>query len=191
MGHEAYSCDVQECSGGHPEWHIQGDVIEVIKHHGPWNFIGLHPPCTCISLSGNSTYGEGMPKHELRLEAIAWTEKLWIVAKGSAEFVYLENPVGTLRRYSDAFPKPQYIQPWQFGHAEQKKTGLWLHNLPDLKQTDNVYDEMMNLPKNKRGRIHYMPPSANRGKIRSKTYPGIATALAEQYSKLQKVKNNY
>jgi hypothetical protein len=79
-------------------------------------------------------------------------------------------------------PKPQYIQPYQFGHLEQKKTGLFLHNLPALLETDNVYQAMMLLPKRERERLHYLPPSAARWKIRSETYQGIADAMAVQWS---------
>ena len=81
-------------------------------------------------------------------------------------------------------PKPQYIQPYQFGHLEQKKTGLFLHNLPALLEADNVYQAMMLLPKRERERLHYLPPSAVRWKIRSETYQGIADAMAQQWGQL-------
>ena len=183
-GHEAYSCDIQECSGGHPEWHITGDVFDAITNNGQWDIIILHPPCTALAVSGNAWYGYGMAKHQERSHALAWTRDLWNVAKLHALVgVALENPVGVLTKHPD-FGKPQYVQPWMFGHKEQKKTGLWLHNLPKLSETDNVYDAMMELPKNERERMHYMSPSAERGKLRSKTYDGIAQAMAEQWGKL-------
>jgi len=78
-------------------------------------------------------------------------------------------------------PKPQYVHPWMFGHMEQKKTGLWLHGMPDLVETNNVYDEMMLLPNNERQRLHYLPPSKDRWKLRSKTFQGIAEAMADQW----------
>jgi hypothetical protein len=78
-------------------------------------------------------------------------------------------------------PKPQFVQPYMFGHTEQKKTGLFLYGLPELKETKNVFDEMMLLPKNVRERLHYLPPSPDRWKIRSTTYQGIAAAMATQW----------
>jgi hypothetical protein len=91
--------------------------------------------------------------------------------------VAMENPVGVL-----PIKPTQYVQPWQFGHPESKKTGLWLHNLPKLVETDNVHEEFLGLPKNKQQRLHYLPPSADRWKIRSTTFQGIADAMAAQWS---------
>ena len=177
LGHEAYSCDIQECSGGHPEWHIQDDVINTIVaplNNDPWDVIILHPPCTALAVSGNAWYGTGMEKNNERDEAIEWTTNLWNIAKQYALVgVALENPVGVLSKHPD-FGKPQYIQPWQFGHGETKKTGLWLHNLPELVPT-NIVD-------GREQRVWKMGPSADRGKLRSKTFPGIARAIADQWS---------
>lgn len=92
----------------------------------------------------------------------------------------MENPVGVLPRLGMIKPA-QYVQPYQFGHMEQKKTGLWLHNLPELRPTNDVYEEMMKLPKNERERLHYLPPSPDRWKIRSTTFQGIADAMAAQW----------
>jgi hypothetical protein len=180
LGHEAFSCDIQECSGGHPEWHIQGDAGDAIASQ-KWDLIGLHPPCTCLAVSGNRWYGNGMPMNEKRLTAAKAVEIIWTLATWQADKVYLENPVGVINKFCPYMPKPQYIQPWQFGHMEQKKTGLWLHNLPNLVETDNVYEEMMKLTKKERERIWYMSPGPERGKERSKTYTGIARAMAEQW----------
>jgi len=94
--------------------------------------------------------------------------------------VCFENPVGVLRRLGGMI-KPQFVQPYMFGHLEQKKTGLFLHGLPELKETKNVFGEMMQLPKNVRERLHYLPPSPDRWKIRSTTYQGIADAMATQW----------
>ena len=91
----------------------------------------------------------------------------------------MENPVGVL-----PFKPSQYIQPWMFGHPESKKTGLWLHNLPKLKETNNVKHIMDKLPKNKQQRLHYLPPSPERSKIRSKTFAGIASAMASQWKNI-------
>ena len=187
LGHEAYSCDLIDCSGDHPEWHIKGDVVEAIKSR-KWDFIGLHLPCTCVTVSGNSTYGlekDGTPKprHSERIKAVLWMEFVWSLAISVCDKVYLENPVGVLRSMSDVFPNPQYVQPWMFGHTEKKRTGLFLHGLPRLKETNNVKEEMQKLPKNVQERLHYLPPSEDRAKLRSKTFPGIAKAMAEQWTK--------
>ena len=178
-GHCAYSCDLLP-SDDNSEWHIQNDVIKAITESLPWDLIILHPPCTALTVAGNSTYGKGMPKNDERIKAIEWTHELWNVAKTRANRVALENPVGVLNSV-EGMPKPVYVHPWQFGHPEQKKTGLWLHNLPPLKPTNNVYDEMMKLPKNERQRLHYLPPSADRWKIRSTTFQGIADAMANAW----------
>jgi len=175
LGHEAYSCDILPCSGGHPEWHIQGDVLNIRRNNNygkGWDLIILHPPCTCLSVSGNRWYGKTAPLHmrQRRIEAQEWTEGLWVEACFACKYVALENPVGVLTLNV----KPFYIQPWQFGHGETKKTGLWLHNLPKLIPT-NIVD-------GREQRIWKMAPSADRGKERSKTFPGIAKAMAEQWS---------
>ena len=111
LGQEAYSCDIQDCSGGRPEWHIQGDIEEAIKLGSifdgkPWDFIGLHCPCTAIAVSGNRWYGTGMPMHQQRIDSVKWIEKVWSLAVQHCDRVYLENPVGVLNRSSSVFPKP-------------------------------------------------------------------------------------
>lgn len=164
LGHIAYSCDIQECSGGSPEWHIQQDIMAVIPLR-KWDIIILHPPCTYIANSGNRWYAGT----DLRKDAIAWTQNLWDVATFYCARVALENPVGSLR-----LPiKPIYYQPWQFGHGEVKKTGFWLHGLPELIPTQIV--------EGREPKVHYAAPGIDRGKIRSKTLPGIARAMAEQW----------
>lgn len=172
LGHEAYSCDLQKESGGHPEWHLWGDVFLAI-HAKQWDLIILHPPCTKIAVSGNRWYGENLLRFHERIEAVKWTEKLWNYAKQNCKYVALENPVGTLNTYGD-FPQPYYIQPWQFGHGETKKTGFWLYNLPLLQPT--------NIVEGREQKVWKMPPSEDRAKLRSKTYPGIAAAMASQWS---------
>ena len=96
--------------------------------------------------------------------------------------VCMENPVGVLRRMG-GLHKPQFVQPYQFGHLEQKRTGLFLSGLPDLVPTRDVFDEMMKLPRNVRERLHYLPPSPDRWKLRSTTFKGIAEAMAEQWGR--------
>lgn len=165
-GHNAISCDLLPTDRPGP--HIQGDCIDAIKSR-QWDLIIMHPPCTALAVSGNRWYGNGMPKHNERLDAIKWTLDLWELAKRHARIgVAMENPVGVLPM------KPtQYIQPWQFGHGETKKTGLWLHNLPPLVPTDIV--------EGREQRIWKLPPSADRWKIRSTTFQGIADAMAAQW----------
>jgi hypothetical protein len=178
-GHDAWSCDLIETeSGGR---HMVRDVFEAVSAQA-WDLIILHPPCTKIALCGNSTYGFGMPKHAERLEAIAWTEKLWEFAKSKCAKVAMENPKNVM---GPMIGKPtQAIHPYEYGHLEQKETWLWLHGLPKLVGPDNVYEEMMKLPKKTRERIHYMSPSANRGKERARFFQGWADAMAEQWGRL-------
>ena len=175
LGHDAWSCDLLP-SDNLTDYHYTGDCWPVIAEG--WDLIIMHPPCTALAVSGNRWYGSGMPKHQDRLDSIDWTLALYEHAKKHAPKVAFENPVGVLP------VKPtQYIQPYQFGHAESKKTGLWLHNLPPLVPTDNVEDVWRTLPKKEAQRIHFLPPSADRWKIRSETYKGIAEAMASQWSK--------
>jgi len=121
-----------------------------------------------------------MTKHNQRIESAKWTESLWKVCKAASDKVCFENPVGVLSRLTN-MPKAHYIQPYQFGHMEQKKTGLFLHNLEPLEPTNDVFEAMMKLPKNKRQRLHYLPPSKDRWKLRSMTYAGIAEAMSKQW----------
>ena len=171
LGHDVTSCDLLPSDDDSPH-HVQCDVIDVIKSRR-WDLIIIHPPCMALAVSGNRWYGRGMPKHQERLDSIAWTMVLFDLCKEYADRVAMENPVGVL-----PIKGSQYIQPWQFGHGETKKTGLWLHNLPDLVPTDVV--------EGREQRIWKLPPSADRWKIRSETYQGIADALAAQYSVLPK-----
>ena len=171
LGHDVTSCDLLPSDDNSPH-HIQGDVIDVIKSKR-WDLIIIHPPCTALAVSGNRWYGKGMPKHQERLDSIAWTMALFDLCKEYADRVAMENPVGVLPMKAS-----QYIQPWQFGHGETNKTGLWLHNLPCLVPTDVV--------EGREQRIWKLPPSTDRWKIRSETYQGIADALAAQYSVLPK-----
>lgn len=182
-GHNAISCDLLPTDVDGP--HIQGDVIAHLEGvaGGHYDLIVAHPECTKLCVSGNRTYGEGKPKHHLRLESARWTGEFWKLARSKANRVAFENPVGVLARMTD-MPNATYVHPWQFGHMEQKKTGLHLHNLPPLVETNNVYDAMMRLPKRERERVFYLPPSPDRWKIRSTTYQGIADAMAEQWGAL-------
>lgn len=165
-GHEAVSCDLLPTDTPGP--HLQGDVLQVLDTEGPWDLVIAHPPCTALAVSGNRWYGKGQPKHAERLEAVRWTLALWEKLKQAAPRVCMENPVGVL-----PVPATQYVQPWQFGHGETKKTGLWLHGLEPLVPTDVV--------EGREQRIWRLPPSEDRAKVRSKTYAGIAQAMASQW----------
>ena len=177
LGHDVWSCDLLQSDDNSP-YHIQGDCIPVIKQG--WDIIIMHPPCTALAVSGNAHYGTGMAKHNERLNSIQWTIKLFELAKQHAAVgVAMENPVGVL-----PIKATQYIQPYMFGHTEQKKTGLWLHGLPPLVETNNVYSVMMLLPRKQRERLHFLSPSLDRWKIRSTTYQGIADAMANQWGAL-------
>ena len=183
LGHTAISCDLLPTDAPGP--HHQGDVIEYLNGFDDDHFdlIIAHPECTKLCVSGNAWYGEGKEKYHMRLEAVKWTMMFWELCKSKAKRVCFENPVGVLSRLG-GMVKASYVQPYQFGHAEQKKTGLHLHNLPQLTDTHNVYDEMMLLPKRERERMHYLSPSPDRWKIRGTTYKGIASAMAEQWGQL-------
>lgn len=168
------SCDLLPADDG-AENHIQGDALDVIqsKH---WGLILIHPPCTALAVSGNAWYGAGMEKNAERLEAIKWTTSLWNLVCDHSDYAVMENPVGVL-----PFKPAQYIQPYEFGHPESKKTGLWLHNLPKLQPADDVKAVHDALPKKDRMKMHYLSPSKDRWKIRSKTYEGIGRAIAKQH----------
>lgn len=185
-GHNAFSCDIQEPSGGHPEWHIHGDVLKILQggqittmdgvtHEiQKWDLIIAHPPCTELCASGQRWFKEGWKDYKLQRMAIAFFYRF---VMADCDRIAIENPVGVM---STAYRKPdQIINPWQFGHPEQKKTCLWLKGLPPLVETDNVYDYMMTLPLKERTRIWQM--GSGHSKERSVTYEGIAQAMAEQW----------
>ena len=131
-----------------------------------WGLIILHPDCTAMAVSGNRWYGKGMPMHQKRIDAIEWTLKLWEAAKLYSDRVALENPVSVIFSH---LPNVHYIQPWQFGHGETKKTGFALHGLEPLKPTDIV--------EGREQRIWKMPPSETRKRDRSQTFKGLLTQL--------------
>jgi len=177
LGHEAFSCDILPCSGGHPEWHLQQDVTELLRRS--WNLIVAFPPCTYLTVSGNrwfnvDRYGEkAVQRHKDRKEAIKF---FLMFANADCDYIAIENPIGIM---SSAWRKPdQIIQPWMFGHGETKATCLWLRGLPMLEPSQVVDGRQQHIWK--------MPPSPERSKLRSKTFPGIAKAMAEQWGNLIK-----
>jgi hypothetical protein len=176
-GHEAYSCDLQECSGGHPEWHLQMDAHEAIELM-EWDQIIMHPPCTKVCVSGNSTHANTWQ----RIDAANWNADLFNHAKRKCKRVAMENPVGVMNRIRPDLPKPNYVDLWWFGTREMKKTGWWLHGLKPL-VADNVVGPP---PKDSKERLKWqkiwmMSPGAERGKLRSKLDPNLARAMAEQW----------
>jgi hypothetical protein len=177
-GFDAWSCDLLPCDDK-SAYHLQCDVLDAIRSQ-EWDLIILHPPCTALAVSGNAWYGEGMKKHDERVESVKWTFDLFRLACSVSDHVAMENPVGVLPKMA-GMKCTQYVQPYQFGHPESKKTGLWLHGLPMLKETKNVKAEFDSLPKNQQQRLHYLPPSKDRWKIRSTTFLGIAEAMADQW----------
>ena len=141
---------------------------------GKWDLLIAHPPCTHLAVSGARWFAEGRKPLSLRFEAAAFFMKF---AETDIPRIAIENPVCVM---STLYRKPdQIINPWQFGHPEQKKTCLWLKNLPRLTETDNVYEDMMSLPVKERTRIWQL--GSGHAKERSKTFPGIAKAMADTW----------
>lgn len=172
-GVEAFSCDIEPCSGNYPEWHIRRDVRDVLARE--WDAVIAFPPCTHLASSGARWFKEKQ-RDGRQQQGI---DLFMACVDANSPRVAVENPVGIM---STQYRKPdQIIQPWQFGHPETKATCLWLKGFPVLVETDNVKQEMMELSTSERNRIHYMPPSPERSKLRSKTYSGIARAIAEQW----------
>lgn len=196
LGYEAYSCDLLPCSGGHPEWHLQMDVLEAIKggmlkmQSGKlieirrWDKAIFHPVCTfltnagvrhlhshVISVNGKRAKIHGQERMKMMVEAANFFNKLKNC--GIAQ-IAIENPIPHKYAREIIGKYDQLIQPWQFGHGETKATCLWLKGLPKLIPTDIV--------PGREARIHNMSPGPDRAKLRSKTFPGIAKAMAQQWS---------
>jgi len=188
LGHNAFSCDLQP-TRGNPEWHYQGNIMDAMHETGYFEAVNLdliilHPDCTAMALSGNRWYGRDMPHNDKRIKSVEWTLKLWELALKRSDRVCLENPKSVIFPFlRDIGHIVQYIQPWMFGHTENKETGLCLHGLPNLKPTNDVSHLMVNMSKAETDKIHRMPPSPTRKRDRSVTYQGIANAMANQWSK--------
>ena len=175
-GHDVTSCDILPAET--PGKHYQGDVFDILDDG--WDMMIAHPPCTYLSNSG-----------------VCWLhrdESRWGKMRDGAEFfkrlldadipkIAIENPIMHLYAVEIIGRRQdQVIQPYMFGHRERKATCLWLKGLPKLTETQNVFAEMMLLPKRERERLHYLPPGPDRQKERSRTFKGIADAMAEQWS---------
>lgn len=213
LGHNAYSCDLLECSGGHPEWHFHQDVLEVIKNgggnlqngeqafiEGTWDLMIAHPPCTYLAVSGAKWYyhpdDKDLPIEQRRPHPKFPTRAqdredganfFMALANANIEYIAIENPVGIM---NTRWRKPdQVVQPYHFGDSASKKTCLWLKNLPPLEYTDVVDPgEYIEFGSGKRlakwysdGLTKTKTPEERRT-WRSKTFPGFAKAIAEQWS---------
>lgn len=164
LGHDAWSCDLLPTDGD-PEWHLIGDVLEVIEDG--WDLMIAHPPCTDLSVSGARHFAAKIADGRQQ-RALDFVQ---LLMDAPIERIAIENPISVI---SSKIRKPdQIIQPWQFGHGETKATCLWLKNLPKLEATDIV--------EGREQRMHRLPPSPDRWKIRSTTYKGIAKAMADQW----------
>lgn len=178
-GHEAYSCDILPPSGGHPEWHIQGDVLPLLKEH--WDLIIAHPPCTYLCVAGLHYSKKDPTRMKKTMKAYDFFMKLY---NAPAKMIAVENPVGIV---STLFRKPdQIINPFQFGQPERKKTCLWLKGLPKLIPTSNLEVKPYKTIIRKTGRqagkeYNYYWRQGKSAKERSKTFQGIADAMAEQW----------
>lgn len=208
-GHNAFSCDIVECSGGHPEWHIQGDVLPLLERQDNgnngwhdiyfstmdgvehsvkrWDIIIAHPPCTYLTVTGNrwfnvDRYGDkAVQRAKDREDAVNF---FMAFANADCDHICIENPVGCMStRWRKA---DQIIQPWMFGDAFEKKTCLWLIGLKPLEETDVVTPA----PRKQFASGNTMPawyaeawhlPKEERARLRSKTFPGIAKAMADQW----------
>jgi hypothetical protein len=213
LGHEAYSCDLLECSGGHPEWHFNMDVFKVIKNKGgklqngkekhvpQWDIMIAHPPCTYLAVSGAKWYYHPEDNHlpveqrrphpkypnraKDREEAIKFFIKL---SKVPIDKIVIENPIGII---SSRWRKPdQVVQPFMFGDEARKTTCLWLKNLPLLKPTKMVgegeriyFKSGKSQPKWYSDAFVKAKSHEERRTMRSKTFPGMARAMAEQWTK--------
>ena len=176
LGHEAYSCDIQPCSGGHPEWHLQQDVTQLLKLK--WDLIIAHPPCTYLSNAGaRFLYPKGKLNEERLAKGIKAKEFFMQFYDNDCPRIAIENPIPS--KIYGLPPYTQIIQPYMFGHPYSKKTCLWLKGLPKLKPTDIVSENEIQSTKvagnwfNKGGK--------DRQKNRAKTFDGIARAMVAQW----------
>ena len=182
LGHEAYSCDIEECSGGHPEWHLQQDVIPLLSEK--WDMIIAFPPCTYLSNAGACRLypQKGMLNQERYEKGLKGKEFFLSIYNADCPKIAIENPVS-----STIFDMPKHtqeIQPYQFGHPYTKKTRLWLKGLPILTPSELLEPIGPYVPSGTGRKDRNKYGSAKRGddaKNRSKTFPGIAKAMANQW----------
>lgn len=204
LGHEAFSCDILPTSGENPEWHIQDDVLKVIKNNN-WDLMIAFPPCTHLAVSG-ARHFKKKQEDGRQQDAINFFKKLWNADQwGGINYICIENPVGIMS--SVLRPPDQYIHPYYFGDPFQKKTGLWLKKLKPLrhiskgdqlelgdeniKVTHTHKGEFVTFSSGKRMAKWYHEAKDKTGHKRSKTFPGIAKAMATQFSKQLQYEKNF
>ena len=210
-GHNAFSCDILPCSGGHPEWHIQTDVLSILNpttHYeqgydeywdgicfytenafhrikGKWDLIIAHPPCTYLTLAGNKwfkpEFADRFPDRQKQRKEAV--DFFMAIANADCDKIAIENPVGVM---SSQWRKPdQYIEPYMFGDPEKKKTGLWLKGLQLLKPTNIVEPVIIHCKSGANEPRWHMETmhlqKEERSRVRSQTFPGIARAMADQW----------
>ena len=193
-GHIAYSCDILECSGGRPDWHIHDNVMNVIDGEcvfrtqdgnvhkvDKWDLIIAHPPCTYLANSGVHLFYKEEGRWDKMYEAAVFFNE---ILNTNCERICVENPIQHCHARKLIRKYDQTIQPWMFGHPYTKRTCLWLKNLPKLKETNNVLEQMNSMTKKEINKLYLLPPSEDRARIRSKTFHGIAEAMAEQWGVL-------
>lgn len=175
-GHDAWSCDLLPADDG-SEYHYQGDVMDIINDG--WDLLIGHPPCTYLCNSGVSWLHKQEGRWDRMRDGAEFFKLLW---ESDIPRIALENPI--MHKYAKEIigtNQTQLVQPWMFGHAESKATCLWLKGLNPLIETNNVKEKWKMLPKKEAQRLHMLPPSKDRWKLRSETYQGIADAMAEQW----------
>lgn len=192
LGHEAYSCDIELCSGGHEEWHIQNDVLPLLngncefqtvdgavhRIYGKWDMIIAHPPCTYLSNAGaRFLYPKGVLNEDRLGLGLKAKQFFMAIYNADCERIAVENPIPS--KVYELPPYTQTIQPYEYGHPYQKKTCLWLKNIPMLQPTDIVPKE--NRQSTKIAGNWFNKGGKDRQKNRAKTFEGIAKAMAEQW----------
>ena len=179
LGHDVTSCDILPTDV--PGKHYQGDIRDILYQH--WDIIIAHPPCTYLCNSGVCHLHTDESRWEKLDDGAAFFK---LFEDHPCEKIAIENPIPhkyAVERIGRKYD--QLVQPFMFGHTERKATCFWLKGLPKLVETNNVKEEMLLLPKNQQQKMHYLPPSEERAKLRSKTYQGIADAMAAQWGKVE------
>lgn len=176
LGHDAWSCDLLPADDNSP-YHIQDDVLKHLDER--WDMMIAHPPCTYLTNAGVMWLDRRPERWEQMNDGAEFFKTL---LEAPIPLIAVENPI--MHKYAIEIigrRQDQVVQPWMFGHMERKGTCLWLKGLPELQPTHDVREAMLKLPKNRQQRLHYLPPSKDRWKLRSTTYQGIADAMGQQW----------